>query len=185
MADWLFDGTAKVIKEPSGSGDTTWQVERDIYSAWKRWAITPSTAHYPPAFDVEGKTPIGNTGLFSGSTQILINGWKLQAADHAHQATLAGNIYSDDGIVTIPSESGGGNIVLSQSASAQGVSTTGATVDLSGIESQLEEIRTRFDLNEAKPNTYTDDNSEITNDDFTLARSDNGNGTFTVTKTAT
>jgi hypothetical protein len=183
MADWLFDGDNRIIEEPAGSGDTVFNVERDIYSAWKRWAKTTTTAHYPPAFTVEGGLPIGNTGLFTGKTQILINGWKLKPAAHAHQALLQGNIYSDDGVISVAADPGGGNIVALQSAAAQGIST--GTPDLSGIESDIDEIKTRLDLNGPKPNTYADDNSQITNADFTLTRTDNGNGTSTVNRTNT
>ena len=39
MADWIFDGVTRIIKEPNvGSGNLNWDAERDIYSAWKRWA---------------------------------------------------------------------------------------------------------------------------------------------------
>ena len=47
----------------------------------------------------------------------------------------------------------------------------------------IHEIWTRLDLDPAKPNTYNDDGSGITNADFTLTKNDNGNGTFTVDKT--
>ena len=68
MADFLFDGINKIISEPPGIGDTVFDVKSDIYSAWKRWMVTDEGALYPPAFSIEGGTPIGSTGLFTGST---------------------------------------------------------------------------------------------------------------------
>jgi hypothetical protein len=60
MADWIFNGVTRIIKEPNvGAGNLTWNAERDIYSAWKRWA--QDNSQYLKAFNVEGGT--GN--LFS------------------------------------------------------------------------------------------------------------------------
>jgi hypothetical protein len=123
--DWLFDGINKIIKEPSGSGNTSFDVKADLYSAWKRWALdNPS---FLPAFIVEGGTPIGNTGLFTGTSFILTNGWKLMAADHDHQVTLNGNLFSDDGVVSVNNPVSNSTLVINSSVSAQGIST--ASVD--------------------------------------------------------
>ena len=60
MADWDFNGIDRIIKEPNvGSGNLTWSVERDIYSAWKRWA--QDNAQFEPAFTVEGGVGLRNT----------------------------------------------------------------------------------------------------------------------------
>jgi hypothetical protein len=123
MADWNFDGVNKIIKEPSGgSGDTVHDVQRDIYSAWKRWVRT-SGSQYLQALTVEGGTPIGATGLFTGSTFILTNGWKLMSGDWDHQALCVGNIYSDDGVVSAPNPSYAAAIFVSASVAAQGIAT--------------------------------------------------------------
>ena len=50
---------------------------------------------------------------------------------------------------------------------------------------QLADIFTRMDLNDTLPNTYNDDGSLIVNADFTLTKSDNGDGTFDVERTDT
>ena len=61
--------------------------------------------------------------------------------------------------------------------------TSGAAVTLQDVYDLLLEIRTRLDLTAATPNIYNNDGSVITNDDFTLTKVDNGDGTFTVVKT--
>ncbi|WZE63616.1 hypothetical protein PANI_CDS0097 [Maribacter phage Panino] len=122
MADWIFDGANKIIKEPAGTGNTTFNFEQEIYSAWKRW-VASGNAQYQPAFIVEGGTPIGATGLFTGATKILTNGWKLMAADHDHQVFIIGNFYSDDGIVSVSNPIGNSTIFASGTVGAQGIST--------------------------------------------------------------
>ena len=124
MADFSFDGTTKIIKEPAGSGNTTFLVGRDLYSAWKRW-VQSGNGEFDAAFTVEGGTPIGATGLFTGTTFLLVNGWKVMAADHNHQVTLSGNLFSDDGIVSVANPVGQITINVSASVNAQGVSTSG------------------------------------------------------------
>lgn len=157
MADWLFDGPSKIIKEPAGTGDTTFDVRRDIYSAWKRWVIN-SGAQFEKAFSVEGGTPIGDTGLFTGTTFILTNGWKLMPADHDHQATLIGNLYSDDGVVSTNNPIGNGSIFVSASVAAQGVSTASVQqVTLDAINTIVQEIRQIQGGDGANPLVVTDD----------------------------
>jgi hypothetical protein len=126
MADWIFNGTTKIIKEPIGSGNTTVNVAQEIYSAWKRW-VQIGNAEFDAAFIVEGGTPIGATGLFTGSTLLLTNGWKLMAGDWAHQTLLNGNIYSDDGVVSVPNPSFNTTVFVNASVAAQGVASGGLT----------------------------------------------------------
>lgn len=47
----------------------------------------------------------------------------------------------------------------------------------------INDLYTRFDLNVVLPNIYDDDGSLITNSDFILTKTDNGDGTFTITRT--
>ena len=72
--------------------------------------------------------------------------------------------------------------VISANSAGLQTFTSGSGLDATQ-NTQLTEIHTRLDLAAAKPQTYKDDNSEITNTDFTLTKTDNGNGTFTVNRT--
>lgn len=130
MADWDFNGIDRIIKEPNiGSGNLTWEIERDIYSAWKRWA--QDNAQFEPAFTVEGGTPIGATGIFTGKTVILINGWKLEAGDWDHLSFVTGNLFSDDGIDVVPNQNFSASLKTFGSVNAQGISTGGGNIDVS------------------------------------------------------
>ena len=130
MADWDFNGIDRIIKEPNiGSGNLTWEIERDIYSAWKRWA--QDNAQFEPAFTVEGGTPIGSTGIFTGKTVILINGWKLEAGDWDHLSFVTGNLFSDDGVDVVPNQNFSASLKTFGSVNAQGISTGGGNIDVS------------------------------------------------------
>lgn len=127
MPDFTFDGPNRLIIEPNGAGDTSFDVGRDIYSAWKRWVESGAGAQYLPAFSVEGGTPIGSSGLFTGSTFLLINGWKIKPAEFDHQVTLIGNLYSSDGIVSVPADTAAATVFASGTVGAQGIATEGGT----------------------------------------------------------
>ena len=147
MADFLFDGVNKLITEPAGSGDTVYDVGNDIYSAWKRWVLSGDGTGYSPAFVIEGGTPIGSTGLFTGTTYILTNGWKIRAANHDHLLTLNGNLFSDDGVVTVPAVSANTTVFVNSSVNAQGVAVSGASaVELAAINARLDGLLTRQDF---------------------------------------
>jgi hypothetical protein len=130
MGDWTFNGINKIIKEPNiGSGNITWSAERDIYSAWKRWA--QDNSQYLKAFNVEGGTPIGSTGIFTGKTLILTNGWKLMAGDWDHLSFVTGNLFSDDGIDVVPNANFSASLKTFGSVNAQGI--LAGNVDVSNL----------------------------------------------------
>lgn len=153
MADFTFDGPNKLIIEPAGAGNTTFDVVRDLYSGWKRWVQTGAGAQYLNAFIAEGGTPIGATGLFTGTTLLLVNGWKIRAAEHDHQLTLNGNLYSDDGIVSVPSLTANATVFVSASVGAQGVASGSGLSSLQ--EAQLSELWRLAGLDAANPMTVT------------------------------
>lgn len=156
MTDFLFDGPTKIIQEPAGVGDTSFDVGEDLYSAWKRWLLLSDNAKYDPAFAVEGGTPIGATGLFTGTTYILVNGWKVKPANHDHQLFLNGNLYSSDGIVTVPADTANTNVFINSSVAAQGVATGGG---LSAVESaRLAELWRLAGLDPTAPLVVDPDN---------------------------
>ncbi len=180
MADFTFDGVNKIIKEPVGSGNTTFDVGRDIYSAWKRW-VQGGSAQFDAAFIVEGGTPIGATGLFTGTTFLLTNGWKIMAADHDHQLTLTGNLFSDDGVVATPNPTGQSTISVSSSVNAQGVATGGVQqATLEAIQLLVTELHNIRGLDASDPAVFTPDS--ISTALITLDMTGDGENIKTVTR---
>ena len=135
MADWIFDGVTRIIKEPNvGSGNLNWDAERDIYSAWKRWV--KDNAQFEPAFSVEGGTPIGNTGLSTGKTLILANDWKLMAGDWDHISFVTGNLFSDDAIDVSPNLNFSASLKTFGSVNAQGINIP-SDIDISALATKV------------------------------------------------
>lgn len=180
MADFIFDGTNKVMKEPVGTGNTTFDVGRDMYSAWKRW-VQIGNAQFDAAFIVEGGTPIGATGLFTGTTFLLTNGWKVMAADHDHQLTLSGNLFSDDGVVATPNPTGQSTISVSSSVNAQGVATGGVQQStLEAINNLVTELHRIQGLDASNPMTVTP--SQRSAGDITLDLTGDGETITVITR---
>lgn len=180
MADFLFDGANKVIKEPVGTGDTTFDVGRDIYSAWKRWVQT-GNGEYDNAFIVEGGTPIGATGLFTGTTYLLTNGWKIMAADHDHQLLVTGNLYSDDGVVSVANPTGQSTVFVSGSVNAQGVATGGVQqATLEAMQTLLTELHNIRGLDASDPVVFTP--TQVASSLITLDMTGDGETIKTVTR---
>ena len=135
MADWIFDGVTRIIKEPNiGSGNLTWDAERDIYSAWKRWV--KDNSQFLKAFSVEGGTPIGNTGLSTGKTLILANDWKLMSGDWDHISFVTGNLFSDDAIDVSPNLNFSASLKTFGSVNAQGINIP-SDIDISALATRV------------------------------------------------
>lgn len=104
-----FDGLNKIIQV--NDGITELDAKADIYSAWKRWMLTPPSAAGDPynagylqALRTTGGDPIGG-GLSISPYYFLLNGWRLRSWNGDHFLTVNGNIYVDE------SDGGGSPIV--------------------------------------------------------------------------
>ena len=61
---------------------------------------------------------------------------------------------------------------------------TALQASVNTLQGQVNELHIRMDLNESVPNTYENDAGSIENNQFVLTKSDNGDGTFTIIRTA-
>ncbi len=85
-----FDGEAKlIIVNP---GETEIDVEVDIYSAWKEWALLRDYLKWVPALRTTGGDPLPG-GDFLGASFFLINNWKILINESVN---VTGNIFTDD-----------------------------------------------------------------------------------------
>lgn len=129
-----FDGTQKLIICTLGT--TTLNVQT-IYSEWKEWVQSGIGISYLPAFEAIGGQPLPG-GLFAGQTFFLINNWKIKPQPANHRLIVVGNLYTNDGSpITISVAGYTIEISLSTSAQAQGIQSSGSTLNLIDIENSL------------------------------------------------
>lgn len=97
MAIATFDFTNLRIILPSG--DVTIEVERDLYSAWKR-AVLLSSANMsaPPAFRPSVGGDSLSPGIEAGAYYFLQNqdGWRIRPAEEDASVTFTGNLAAED-----------------------------------------------------------------------------------------
>jgi hypothetical protein len=113
MAVATFDFTNLRIILPAG--DVTVEVERDLYSAWKRASLLSSAnMAAPPAFRASvGGDPLGG-GLDAGAYFFLQNqdGWRIRPAEADATVTLTGNIIPEDPLLPLSTPTLGAFTVL-------------------------------------------------------------------------
>ena len=97
-----FDGVNKLIL--INPGETSLDVQADIYSAWKQWAILETNLKYlNPISTVGGEPTIAGQRL--DVTYFLINGWKIKPYGGTYDLTLVGNIFDvDGGSIKVPAD---------------------------------------------------------------------------------
>jgi hypothetical protein len=88
-----FDGTNKLIL--INYGETVIDVQRDIYSAWKRWVEQIDNMKFPQALKVIGGDPIDATNVIT-PYYFLTNGWRIRPFEGNHKLTITGIILTDD-----------------------------------------------------------------------------------------
>jgi len=97
-----FDGVKKLII--INEGVTSLDIQQDVYSAWKQWAITETNLKYlNPISTVGGEPTIEGQRL--DVTYFLINGWKIKPYSGTYDLTLVGNIFDvDGGTIKVPAD---------------------------------------------------------------------------------
>jgi len=85
-----FDGVNK--KAIINEGETTINVDDDLYSDWKEWVALRDHLEFSAAFRTVGGDPTVS-GQALGETFFTINGWQVVIADSIN---FDGNLFSDD-----------------------------------------------------------------------------------------
>lgn len=88
-----FDGTNKLIL--INYGETVIDVQRDIYSAWKRWVEQIDNLKWDLALTVVGGDPIDQTNVIT-PYYFLMNGWRIRPYEGSHNLTITGIILTSD-----------------------------------------------------------------------------------------
>ena len=123
MADAIFDGPNLTIQIPSTG---TFDVQRDLYSAWKRWAILSDNTKYPKAFDTIGGDEI--SGSQSVSPYFFARndlGWKVLMPPENGEIILEGNLFPRDSESELYEAVSGFDSFLRLDVSSKSISTSG------------------------------------------------------------
>lgn len=98
-----FDGVNRLIIV--NDGETSLDVQTDIYSDWKEWAQTENNLKYfEPLSTVGGEPTIEGQRL--DVTYFLINGWKIKPYSGTYDLNIVGNIFDvNGGSIKVPADS--------------------------------------------------------------------------------
>jgi hypothetical protein len=186
-----FIGGERIIQLPTIG---TFEVERDIYSAWKEWVLLGDNAKYELAFETTGGDDIG------GGQEIAPyffcrndNGWRIKAPPENGEIIIQGNLFPRLASQPVFVESTGFDAFIRQEVSTRavvvetGVSGLTATesnkLDLiSTMQTLLDELHKVRGLSLGNPATFTP--TSIDSDNISLSITGNGVTTTTVTRNA-
>ena len=131
MAVATFDGDALIIQLPSiGAYD----VESELYSAWKEWVILGNNSQYPQAFDTTGGDSIG-VGQEIAPYFFCRNdlGWRIRAPDANGEVSIQGNLFPRDSAQTLFEVAAGFSTFVRQEVSSQAIVATVGGADVGDI----------------------------------------------------
>ncbi|MEY4529786.1 MAG: Synechococcus virus Syn5 [Deinococcota bacterium] len=136
MLDITFNGSGKLIVCGSSVNSLN---ALEIYSEWKRWALT--NPQWLPAMSALGGDPLPG-GLAVGTYVFLENGWKIRPREAHHTLTIVGNLFTRDGSSAFVPSLGAFTVTTQILASslAQGISTGGSSGLTTPQAAMLEQI---------------------------------------------
>jgi len=111
MSKVTFDGPNKLII--CNTGVTQLDVQVDLYSDWKEWAVSGMNIVYLPAFRVVGGDPLYGSVVLAPS-YFLINNWKIRPDEANHRLTVEGNLFTEDGGSPYVATLGAYNVLTNQ-----------------------------------------------------------------------
>lgn len=136
MADATFDGANLHITLPSiGSFD----VQTEIYSAWKEWVVVGDNAKYPPAFDTTGGDAVGggqNIAPYYFCRNDL--GWRIKMPSANGEIVVTGNLFPRDSSILLFEQTSGFDAFLRLEVSTRAVVI--GLEELTGLGTKLETI---------------------------------------------
>ena len=111
MVSATFDGPNLRIILPAGEREI--DVQRDLYSAWKVWALQGDNTKFPPAFRSTGGDPL-TPGIDAGAYFFIQNqdGWRIRPAEEDGTVFFRGNLAPEDSALDIATPTLGDFTVL-------------------------------------------------------------------------
>ena len=119
MSDAVFDGGNLHIKIPAVG---TFDVQENLYSAWKEWISLSDNAKYPPAFDTTGGDNVGG-GQEVAPYFFCRNdlGWRIKMPQANGEIILTGNLFPRDPATALFEQTAGFDAFLRLEVSTRAV----------------------------------------------------------------
>lgn len=168
MADATFDGVTKKITLVGAVHD----VQRDLYSAWKRWVTSGDGHRYAPAFRTFGGDPT-SPGQKAPAYFFLTEGWRVLI--NGQTVDISTNLYTDEG--DSPVEFINGGVATIKNSDSPTVDTGGTFTATDST--RLEELHRFRGLDASNPWTITPSQESAGGDTLTLT----GDGVTSTTVT--
>lgn len=134
MSDAVFDGGNLHIKIPAVG---TFDVQENLYSAWKEWISLSDNAKYPPAFDTTGGDNVGG-GQEVAPYFFCRNdlGWRIKMPQANGEIILSGNLFPRDPSTALFEQTTGFDAFLRLEVSTRAVVITQAeqTANIAAIK---------------------------------------------------
>tara|TARA_R110002012_G_scaffold202065_1_gene371108 strand:- start:896 stop:1393 length:498 start_codon:yes stop_codon:yes gene_type:complete len=140
MPDALFDGDNLHISLPSIG---TFDVEINLYSAWKEWLAASDNAKFPPAFDTTGGDNVGG-GQEIAPYFFCRNdlGWRIKMPEANGEIIVSGNLFPRNPNAALFEQTAGYDAFLRLEVSTRAVvierDTSGLTVSESNALQSLQ-----------------------------------------------
>tara|TARA_R110002072_G_scaffold95100_2_gene209575 strand:+ start:448 stop:909 length:462 start_codon:yes stop_codon:yes gene_type:complete len=136
MSDAIFDGANLHVTLPSIG---TFDVEKNLYSAWKEWIALSDNAKYPPAFDTTGGDNVGG-GQEIAPYFFCRNdlGWRIKMPAANGEIIVSGNLFPRNPAVSLFEQTTGYDAFLRLEVSTRAV-VIGLT-ELTGLGAKLDTI---------------------------------------------
>ena len=122
MADAVFDGTNLHITIPAIG---TFDVQNNLYSAWKEWIRLSDNAKFPVAFDTTGGDNVGG-GQEVAPYFFCRNdlGWRIKMPQANGEIILTGNLFPRDPATALFEQQSGFDAFLRLEVSTRAVVIT-------------------------------------------------------------
>lgn len=180
MPDAIFDGANLYITLPSIGG---FDVQTEMYSAWKEWIAIGDNAKYPPAFDTTGGDDVGS-GQKIAPYFFCRNdlGWKIKMPSANGEIVVSGNLFPRDSSITLFEQTSGFDAFLRLEVSTRAVvvevaSGSGLSPDQS---TKLDELWQLQGLDSTNPMTVTKNSRTVAG--ITQQIGGDGSNSSTVTR---
>ena len=186
MADATFDGANLHITLPSiGSFD----VQTQIYSAWKEWVSIGDNAKYPIAFDTIGGDSVGS-GQTVAPYFFCRNdlGWRIKMPSSDGEIIVSGNLFPRVSSLPLFEQTTGYDAFLRLEVSTRAVVIETDSSGLTALESSLlatldnkiDELHKLQGLDSENPMTVT--TSQRSSGDINQTITGDGSTTTTITR---